>query len=247
MPVRRLSAAALVVLLAWGCSAGQRDTLLVSAAASLTDAFAEIEASFEQSHPGVDVTLDLGGSSTLRDQILEGAPVDVFASANAATMDAVVRAGLADGEPRVFALNRLVIAVPAGNPAGITGLADFARPDLLIGLCAEGVPCGDLARVALTIAGVVPSVDTEEPNVRSLLTKIEEGELDAGLVYATDVSSAGGSVEGIELPVAAQSVTGYEIAGLAAAVHPGLAAEFVAFVLSDEGQAILERYGFERP
>lgn len=217
----------------------------MSAASSLTDAFTEIAAAFEQAHPGTHVALEFAGSSTLRDQILEGSPADVFASANSATMDAVVHAGMVSAQPETFALNHLVIAVPAGNPAGITGLDDFARPELLIGVCAAGVPCGDLARAALAAAGVVPSIDTDEPNVRSLLTKIAEGELDAGLVYVTDVVSAGGSVESIAEPPG--WVTRYEIAVLAAPPHPEAAAEFVAFVLSDEGRAILEQYGFGRP
>jgi molybdate transport system substrate-binding protein len=245
---RRPTIALAAILLASACSGGgSSGTIQVSAAASLTDAFTEIAAAFEQAHPGTRVALEFAGSATLRDQIVEGSPADVFASADAATMDAVERAGMVAGTPETFATNRLQIAVPAGNPAGITGLADFARPELLIGLCAKGVPCGDLARVALAAAGVVPSIDTDEPNVRALLTKIAAGELDAGLVYVTDVLGAGGSVEGIDLPPAADPATGYEVAVLAAAVNPDLAGGFVAFLRSGEGIAILERYGFGRP
>ena len=123
--------------------------VLVSAAASLTDAFADIEAAFEAAHPKVDVILNLGGSSSLREQILEGAPVDVFASANASNVARVVDEGLVVGTPQVFARNLLQIAVPSGNPAGIADLEDLAREDLLIGLCAEAVPCGAFARQAL--------------------------------------------------------------------------------------------------
>src|SRR5690606_38345755 len=137
-----------------------------------------------------EVMLNLGPSSGLREQILEGAPVDVFASANSENMEQVAQAGEVD-EWFVFARNRLTIAVPAGNRAGITGLDDFGRDDLVIGLCAEAVPCGDLARETLASAGITPAIDTNEPDVRALLTKLEADELDAGIVYLTDLVSGG--------------------------------------------------------
>jgi len=221
--------------------------VLVSAAASLRDAFGEIERAFESAHPRVDVVLNLGSSSTLRAQILEGAPVDVFASANVANMDQVVAAGAVPGEPRIFARNLLVIAVPRGNPAGVRGLQDFAREELLLGLCAEEVPCGAFARQALARAGVVPAIDTNEPDVRALLTRVELGELDAGITYITDVVSSRGRVEGIEIPEEHNVVAEYPIAVLADAPNPEAAAAFVAFVLSREGQAILRKHGFAAP
>lgn len=223
---------------------GEGREVLVSAAASLTDAFGEIEARFEADHAGVDVILNLGGSSALREQILEGAPADVFASANRANMDKVVEAGEAAGTPEIFARNLLQIAVPKGNPAGIGGVSDFAEVDLLIGLCAAGVPCGDFAREALAKAGVVPSIDSNEPDVRALLTRIEAGELDAGITYVTDVVSAGGSVDGIDIPSELNVTAEYPIVALAHAPRPSDAAAFIAFVLSDEGQEILADYGF---
>jgi molybdate transport system substrate-binding protein len=219
----------------------------VSAAASLTDAFAEVEAAFETANPGVDVVMNLGSSSSLRQQILEGAPADVFASANPSNMDQVVAAGQAAGEPTTFALNLLQIAVPAGNPAGITGLHDFANEEFLIGLCAEDVPCGDFGRQALANAGVVPAIDTNEPDVRALLTKLEAGELDAGITYVTDVLSSGGAVEGIAIPGEVNVVAAYPIVALTSAPNPAGAAAFVAFVLSDPGQTILASYGFTSP
>ncbi len=227
--------------------AGLRGEILVSAAASLTDAFAEIESGFEAAHPGTDVVLNLAGSSSLRTQILEGAPVDVFASADTATMDQVVEAGQVSGQPRIFARNRMQIAVPAGNPAGVAGLGDLADAGLRVGLCAEGVPCGDFARQVFEKAGVVPSPDTEEPDVRALLTKIELGELDAGVTYVTDVASTYGAVEGIDIPDSLNAVAAYPIAVLSGAPHAEGAEAFVAFVLSGAGRVILARYGFSAP
>ncbi len=137
----------------------------------------------------------------------------------------------------VFARNRVVLAVPAGNPAGVRGLEDMGREELFVGTCAPGVPCGDLARAVLSAAGVELQTDTNEPDVRALLTKLAAGELDAGLVYATDVRAAGGAVAAI--PTGSGALT--------APYDPGLAREFVAFVLSDRGRAILADHGFEAP
>jgi molybdate transport system substrate-binding protein len=221
--------------------------VLVSAAASLTDAFGEVAKAFEAAHPKTRVVLNLGASSTLRTQILEGAPVDVFASADTTNMAPVVVAGRVAGRPRVFARNLLQIAVPKGNPGKVKGLADFSREKLLIGLCAPQVPCGVYARQILARAGVVPSVDTEEPDVRALLTKVEAGELDAGITYVTDVASTHGRVQGIDIPMAQNVVAAYPIALLTRAPHPQAATAFVAFVMSHAGQAILRRYGFRAP
>lgn len=221
-------------------------SITVFAAASLTDAFEEIAAEFEAAHPGTTVAFSFGSSSALREQILSGAPADVFASASTPNMDQVVEAGAAT-EAVTFVQNRLQIAVPAGNPAGVTGLADFADEDLLIGLCAEQVPCGQLARAALADAGVRAAVDTNEPDVRALLTKLEAGELDAGIVYVTDVLVAGDAVEGIDLPAEHDVVATYPIAVLTAAPNREVAEAFVAFVLAAEGQEILASYGFDIP
>ncbi len=221
--------------------------VFVSAASSLSDAFAAIEATFEESNLGVDVVLNLAGSASLREQILEGAPADVFASANTLNMDQVTEAGDVDGVSRIFARNLMQIAVPVGNPAGVTELAHFQDEDLLIGLCADNVPCGDFARQALAKAGVTGAVDTNEPNVRFLLTKIEAGELDAGIVYVTDVASTDGGVEGIDIPDAHNVVAEYPIAVLRGAPNSAGAAAFVAFVLSDQGREILTEYGFSVP
>jgi len=258
-PRRSLMAGAFVLLVAGCGDTGEEATstttgpgtalegeLLVSAAASLTDAFAEIESVFETAHPGVDLVLNFGSSSSLREQILEGAPADVFASANTSNMDRVIEAGEAD-DPHIFATNVLQIAVPVGNEAGVTGLVDFANEDLLIGLCAEDVPCGDFGRQALEKAGVTPAIDSNEPDVRALLTKIEAGELDAGIVYVTDIASAAQTVEGIEIPEEHNVSAEYPISVLLNAANKQAADAFVALVLSDQGQGILREFGFGAP
>ena len=262
MPGRRLALLAMSVVLIAACSGGRggettitasatgsplQGELLVSAAASLADVFAELGADFEAAHPGVEVQLNLGGSASLRQQVLEGAPADVFASADTASMARLVDAGETAGDPVIFARNRMEIAVPAGNPAGITGLDDFANEGLLIGLCAEQVPCGAYAREVLRNAGVTPSLDSNEPDVRALLTKVGAGELDAGITYLTDVLSTRGDVEGLAIPEDVNVRAEYPIATLAGAPNPEAAARFVAFVLSGQGQAILDGYGFSSP
>lgn len=240
--MRKAGRVLLVALLAAACAA-PHDEVTVSAAASLTDAFTAMADEFEKRH-GIEVVLNFGPSSGLRDQILEGAPVDVFASANTANMDAV--AGELAGEPSTFARNELVIAVPAGNPAGVTGLGDLAREELLVGLCAAAVPCGDYARAALAAAGVTLSIDSDEPDVRSLLTKIEEGELDVGIVYVSDLVGRA-SVFGVGIPDEHNVAADYPIGVLAHAPHPVAARSFVDFVLSEEGRRILADYGLAAP
>jgi molybdate transport system substrate-binding protein len=222
-------------------------TVQVFAAASLTDAFTEIGDAFADAHPDVTVEFNFAGSSALATQIQEGAPVDVFASADGTNMQKVVDTGDVTADPEIFATNVLEIAVPAGNPGGVDGLDDFADADLLVGLCAEEVPCGRFGRQALDNAGVIPAIDTNEPDVRSLLTKVEAGELDAGLVYRTDVLSAGDAVEGIEIPSDVNVVAAYPIAPVAGAANSEGAEAFVAFVRSDAGQDILASYGFLQP
>lgn len=237
-----------LTLAACGNSAGAandaREELIVSAAASLTDAFTDVERVFEEANPDVDVLLNLAGSASLREQILEGAPADVFASANTSNMGQVAAAGEVEGAPNVFVWNRLQIAVPSGNPAGVTGLENFAEDELLIGLCAEDVPCGAFARELLANAGVTAAIDTNEPDVRALLTKIEMGELDAGITFVTDVVSAAGRVAGIPIPDAEKVVAEYPIATLTNSPNPKAATAFVDFVLSPDGQAILSEHGF---
>lgn len=236
-----------LVLLVASCGGGgdDRQSLLVMAAASLTDAFAEIEAVFEAEHPDVDVQLNLAGSASLREQILQGAPADLFAAANEETMQVVIDAGLAR-TPQVFATNELVLAVPDGNPGAVQELADLADEGLLVGLCAAGVPCGDFARLALGQAGVVASLDTNEGDVRALVTKIAADELDAGIVYATDVE-ANPDVTAIALPSSVEVAIRYPVATLTESDNPQASDQFIAFVTGEAGQAILASYGFGTP
>lgn len=240
LPIRIASVAVLVLMLS-ACARSDPDTVVVGAAASLTDAFEEIAAAFESTHPGVDVELNFAGSSALREQILDGSPVDVFASANLDTMQAVVDAGrVSEAGAQEFTTNELTIVVPPGNPGRVTGLEDFARPELLIGLCAIEVPCGGFAREVFASAGIAPVVDTEEPDVRALLTKVAAGELDAGIVYLTD--SHGADVEPISIPDRNNIVARYAIAALDGSADAS--AEFVRFVMSAHGQEILATHGF---
>lgn len=219
--------------------------IVVSAAASLADAFAEIKEAFEADHGEVRVDLNLGGSGSLREQILGGAPVSVFASADRRTMDEVVDVVDVSMSPRVFATNAMTVAVPRGNPADIAGLADLANDAVVVGLCAAPVPCGVYAREVLDNAGVVASVDTEEPNVTSLVLKIGLGEVDAGIVYLTDASTSSGLVEAIPIPDDVNVRAEYLIAALDGQLDA--AGEFVEFVLSEQGQAILRSHGFGSP
>lgn len=219
----------------------------MSAAASVADAFGVLEEEFEEANPGVDVVLNIAGSSTLRAQILEGAPVDVFASADRSNMDQVVAAGESSGEPRVVASNSMGIVVPAGNPADIDGLDDLSDGALLVGLCAEGVPCGDLARQVLAKAGVAPSIDTDEPDVRSLVGKVAARELDAAIAYVSDVVSATDEVEGVTIPDRFNVQTEYPIVALRGDGDRATARAFIDFVLSPRGQEIVVEFGFESP
>ncbi|MEV0676389.1 molybdate ABC transporter substrate-binding protein [Actinosynnema sp. NPDC050436] len=239
-----------------GCGASDRPTtpdgavtgdVTVFAAASLTEVFTALGKGFETAHPGTRVRFNFAGSSALARQITEGAPADVFASAAPATMQQVVDAGAVTAPPVVFARNRLQIAVPRGNPGKVTGLADFARPEAVVALCAEQVPCGAAAKKAFEAAGVTPRPDTLEQDVKAVLTKVRLGEADAALVYRTDVRSAGGDVEGIEFPEADRAVNDYPIAPPAKAPNAAGATAFVAYVRSDAGRAALAGAGFDGP
>jgi len=221
--------------------------LTVFAAASLTDAFETIGADFSEANPEVTVAFNFGGSSALAQQVLSGAPADVFAAASPSTMQVVVGAGEAAAEPEVFVTNTLQIAVPRGNPAGVTGLVSFAEEELTIALCAVEVPCGAAASTVFDAAGVVPAPDTLEQDVRAALSKVELGEVDGALVYRTDVIAAGEAVEGIDFAESAEAVNAYPIAVLTGAPNTDAAQAFVAYVTSPQGQQVLAAAGFAGP
>jgi molybdate transport system substrate-binding protein len=220
--------------------------LVVFAAASLTESFEKIGEQFETSYPGVTVSVNFAGSATLARQINEGAPADVFASASPDRMQSVTDAGNAAGSPTVFTRNQLVIAVPPGNPAGLTELADLAGPGVKVALCAEQVPCGAAARTALDSAGVDLTPVTLEQDVRATLSKVTLGEVDAALVYRTDVTAAT-ALAAIEFPESASALNDYPIVVLAGAGNPPAAAAFVEFVRSAPGQRALTDAGFQPP
>ena len=221
-------------------------TVNVFAAASLSDAFGRIAADVEQAHPGLRVTLNVGASSALAQQIVSGAPADVFAAASPATMSIVTDAGEATAT-QVFARNRLEIAVPAGNPGEVTGLSDFADPDRTLALCAPEVPCGAAAAAVFASAGIRASPDTLEQDVRAALSKVVLGEVDAALVYRTDVLAAGDKVRGIGFPEAGRAPSDYLLATLTSAPNAPAARAFAAYILSSEGRQILAKAGFELP
>ncbi len=237
-------------------AAPEAATLNVFAAASLSDAFNEIGAAFGAANPGATVVFNFAGSNQLATQIAEGAPADVFASANAAQMDAAVASGRIDtGAAQQFVTNRLVVVTPADNPAGITTLQDLATPDTLLVLAAEEVPVGRYSLEFLDLAAadaafdrgfkeaVLANVVSYEENVRSVLNKVALGEADAGIVYTSDLVGVEG-VTSLEIPDALNIVAQYPIAPLNDSAQPEAAAAFVEWVLSDAGQAILGNYGF---
>jgi molybdate transport system substrate-binding protein len=225
--------------------AGATGTVTVFAAASLTESFARIGEDFEAANPGATVTFNFAGSSALATQINQGAPADVFAAASPATMTTVTEAGNGDGAATTFAKNQLVIAVPKGNPRGIAGLADLAKPGTKVALCAEQVPCGAAAATALDAAGVPLTPVTLEQDVKGALSKVKLGEVDAALVYRTDVRAAASDVDGLEFPESAGAINDYPIITVKNAPNRPGAGAFVAYVLSGKGRAALTGAGFQ--
>ncbi|HMI33616.1 MAG TPA: molybdate ABC transporter substrate-binding protein [Propionibacteriaceae bacterium] len=252
-------AAALVTLLA-GCSSATQPaapgsstdgtdgngTVTVLAAASLTEAFTQIGNDFEARHAGSTVTFSFGSSATLATQIVQGAPADVFAAASSATMETAAAAGAAQ-TPTNFVSNTLRIAVPKGNPHKITGLEDFADGSKRMALCAPQVPCGAVATKVFAVAKIVPKPDTLEQDVKAAVQKVASDEVDAALVYKTDVLAAGDKVDGIEFAEAQEAINTYPIATLTKSKNPELAKAFVDYVLSSDGQAVLAEAGFAKP
>lgn len=258
--MKKLLAAFVFVALLTGCgddsggtpaasasSTGVGGNLTVLAAASLTETFNQVGKDFETANPGVKVTFSYGGSSGLAQQITSGAPADVFAAASPATMKTVTDAGDAAGDPTTFVKNQLVIAVPKGNPKGITGLAGLTEPGVKVALCAEQVPCGAAAKKALTAANVKLTPVTLEQDVKSALSKVKLGEVDAALVYRTDAKAAASDVDGIEFPESAGAINNYPIVALKSAPNPAAASAFVAFVQTEPEMKVLTDAGFQKP
>jgi molybdate transport system substrate-binding protein len=241
-----------------GVTAALSAGLNVFAAASLTEAFGELGKTFEVANPGAAVTFNFAGSQQLAQQIGQGAPADVFASANQKQMDVVIQTGeVADGVARVFVRNRLVVIYPRDNPAGIRELKDLARPGLKIDLADKAVPVGQYALDFLDKAGqdaalgatfktaVLANVVSYDENVRAVLGKVALGEVDVGIVYTSDVTpEAAANIGRIDIPDALNTVAEYPIAPLKGSRNAALAQRFVEYVLSPEGQGILAKYGF---
>jgi molybdate transport system substrate-binding protein len=221
-------------------------SITVLAASSLTGTFTTLGKQFEAAHPGTTVTFSFGASSALATQITQGAPADVFASASAKNMDAVVAAKAA-GTPTTFVKNVMEIAVPLKNPAHITSLADLAKAGVKVALCQAAVPCGATAAKVFANAKLTVTPVTQEADVKSTLAKVELGEVDAGVVYVTDVLAAKDKVTGIQIPADVNASTSYPIATLTASKNADLAKAFVDYVLSADGAGVLTAAGFAKP
>ena len=257
-----LSLALLSVFLMIACAPSPATTpetriLNVFAAASLADAFHEIGKNFEAANAGVTLTFNFAGSQALRTQIEEGAPADVFASASGKEMDMLVTGKfVAEEVPQIFLNNKLVVILPADNPASLESLEDLANSGVKIVLAAEEVPVGNYSRQSLDLMNgsfgvgfkdkVLTNVVSNEDNVRQVVAKIQLGEADAGIVYTSDAVAAP-ELKILEIPSELNVIAEYPIAPVAQSANTSLADAFVAYVLSDEGQAILQKWGFAPP
>jgi molybdate transport system substrate-binding protein len=220
--------------------------ITVFAAASLTGTFTQLGKQFEAAHPGDKVTFSFGPSSGLAEQITSGAPADVFASAATANMDQVVKAGDASN-PQNFAKNIMEVAVPPSNPANVKSVNNLAKSSVKVALCQPQVPCGVVAAEVFKNAGITVKPVTLEADVKSVLTQVELGSVDAGMVYVTDVQAAGPKVKGVKISADDNASTLYPIATISKSSHQSEAQAFVNYVLSPAGQQVLAAAGFEAP
>lgn len=227
-------------------SAAQTGTITVLAASSLKETFTQLGKQFEAAHPGDTVKFSFGASSALAEQINSGAPADVFASAATKNMDQVVTTGNASN-PQNFAENIMEIAVPPNNPAKVTSVNDLAKSSVKVALCQPQVPCGVTAAKVFKNAGITVKPVTLEADVKSVLSKVELGDVDAGMVYVTDVKAAGDMVKGVKISGSDNASTTYPIATISNSKHEATAKEFVDYVLSPAGQKVLTAAGFEKP
>jgi molybdate transport system substrate-binding protein len=257
--VRRFAviAAGVVAVAVAGCSSSSSSpsasssspatgTITVFAAASLMDTFTQIGKQFEAAHKGDTVKFSFGPSSGLSTQITSGAPADVFASAAPANMDTVVKAGDASN-PQTFAKNTMEVAVPPNNPAKVTSVNDLAKPSVKVAVCQAQVPCGVVAAEVFKNVGITVKPVTEATDVSSVVTEVETGNVDAGMVYVTNVMSEGSKLKGIVIPAADNASTLYPIATITNSKHEAIAKEFVDYVLSPAGQKVLTAAGFQKP
>ena len=222
-------------------------TLVVFAATSLTDAFNKIGAGFEKANPGVTVKFNYNGSSSLATSITQGAPADVFASAAPANMKTVTDAGDAAGTPQIFTRNTGEIMVEKGNPQHIESVKDLADDKIKVAVCAPEVPCGALAQEIFNNAGVTVKPVSQETNVGGVVTKVTLGEVDAGIVYVTDVKANESKATGVPIPADQNDVTEYPIVQVKGAPNSGAAKAFISYVLGPDGQQVLASFGFMPP
>jgi molybdate transport system substrate-binding protein len=218
-----------------------RHTVVVLAASSLTESLTAIAADFEASHPGTDVQLSFAASSTLVTQVNQGAPADLVALAGTSSMVPLQKSRIAKGGIRMMASNTLEIATPPKDPGKVNALADLSRPTLQVVLCAVTVPCGEAAAKTLLAAGVQAHVVSYETDVKATLAKVQLGEADAAIVYHSDVVSAGKRVHGVAIPARLNQRLDYPLLRLTS--NPS-AAEFMTYVLSDQGRKRLRDHGF---
>ena len=227
-------------------SASTTGSITVFAAASLMGTFTQLGKQFEAAHPGDTVKFSFGPSSGLATEITSGAPADVFASAATANMDTVVSAGDASN-PQNFAKNIMEVAVPPNNPAKVKSVNDLAKKSVKTALCQPQVPCGVVAAEVFKNAGITVKPVTLQADVKSVLSQVELGNVDAGMVYVTDVMAAGTKVKGVTIPAGDNASTLYPIATITSSKHKSEAQAFVAYVLSPAGQQVLTAAGFEKP
>src|SRR6266700_149506 len=223
-------------------SAAQTGTITVLGASSLKGTFTQLGKQFEAAHPGDTVKFSFGASSALATQINSGAPADVFASASPKNMDLVVTPGNASN-PQDFAKNIMELAVPPSNPAKVTSVNDLAKSSVKVALCQPLVPCGVVAAEVFKNAKITVKPVTLQPDVKSVLTQVELGNVDAGVVYVTDVQAAGSKVKGVTIPASENATTVYPIAALTHSTEQSIAQAFVAYVLSPTGEQVLKAAG----
>ncbi|MFB1299225.1 molybdate ABC transporter substrate-binding protein [Mycobacterium sp. pW049] len=251
--MKRIAAAMGIASLIAGCSPSQSESstaagdLTVFAAASLKSTFTELGARFEDDNPGTTVTFNFAGSSDLVAQLSQGAPADVFASADSANMTRAIDAGLVSGAPVAFATNTLTIVTPPGNPARIASFADLARPGTQVVVCAPQVPCGSATEKVEEVTGVTLAPVSEESAVTDVLGKVTSGQADAGLVYVTDAAGAGDKVTTVPFPESVSAVNTYPITALNASADPAAAQKFIELVTGPRGRDVLSAAGFAAP